>query len=237
MTHENQGPARREERGESSRKVPEGPEGSPERGGAHPRAICPGVAEGRAAMMTIPKAANDNAQGWRILGCDASRQGAIAKRLGALAGVSVCNPVEVRLQRCGYRRREVPHALFPSYLFVRFDVATGIWERMRLVAGVRRFVTMAGNPVLLPERAIEKIVALQDWVANDPRCLVAAKRAFQAGEAVRVRTGPLAGLVGTVDEWLVDVVRVDSVDRIKVVIDAFGRKTPVELEASEIEPV
>ncbi|HEV3470290.1 MAG TPA: hypothetical protein VG148_13275 [Pyrinomonadaceae bacterium] len=55
-------------------------------------------------------------------------------------------------------------------------------------------------------------------------------RVFQAGAAVRIKAGPLAGCRATVE-------RVEQEKKLlTVTVKIFGRATPVELTFSEVEP-
>ena len=52
---------------------------------------------------------------------------------------------------------------------------------------------------------------------------------FKNGESVRVKEGPFKNFTGTIDETNLEK------GKIKVMISIFGRPTPVELEAWQIE--
>ncbi len=52
---------------------------------------------------------------------------------------------------------------------------------------------------------------------------------FQSGESVRVKEGPFKNFTGTIEDTNLEK------GKIKVMISIFGRVTPVEMEAWQVE--
>lgn len=120
-------------------------------------------------------------------------------------------------------------ALFPRYVFTRFDIAQSGWHTAFEVAGVAGFVCRGGMPVYMPDDAIASIKKREN------NGLVPGKDSlrvvFGVGEEVTVTNGPFASFPGIVEEGLdVPIEKLVASMRIKVAVNIFGRATPVDLE-------
>jgi transcription antitermination factor NusG len=119
-------------------------------------------------------------------------------------------------------RGSSPPALFPGYLFCRYRAT----HPFRIVdaPAVIRIVSTAGGPASIPEEEIDAIrrVVLSGRPA-DPHPVV------HVGDQVRVRSGPLSGLEGT-------VLRLKNELRVVVGISLLQRFVAVELAGDELEP-
>ncbi|SRR5216684_677493 len=125
-------------------------------------------------------------------------------------------------------------ALCPRYPFVRFDIKRDDWHRIFEFAGIAGMVCEGNLPVWMPNRLIERI-RLREVDGAVPG-KTPAKLIFAIGDQVRVTTGPFAAFPGQIETILEKSIEdVDGETRIKVAVNLFGRPTPVELEASQIE--
>jgi len=112
------------------------------------------------------------------------------------------------------------HKLFPSYVLVKMIMTDATWHVVRNITGVTGFVGPGSRPVPLTDEEVE---------ALGVEAGKATELAFSVGDSVKIIGGPMAGFSGTVQEI--------SSDMKKVTVNAsvFGRITPVELDASNIE--
>lgn len=120
-------------------------------------------------------------------------------------------------------------ALFPRYVFARFDIRHGGWHDAFEVAGVGGMVCKGGMPVYMPDDTIGSIKKREN------NGLVPGKDSlrvvFGVGDEVTVTNGPFASFPGIVEEGLdVAIEKLDASMRIKVAVNIFGRATPVDLE-------
>ena len=106
------------------------------------------------------------------------------------------------------------------------------WDVIRNTPGVTGFVGTAGKPVPLSRSDVETALTVpeEDDVVGQA---AAAKRQrarleYEVGESVRVKTGPFADFSGQIAEINEDQLKV------KVLVNIFGRETPVELEFAEV---
>lgn len=127
-------------------------------------------------------------------------------------------------RQCG--RKRVIVQMFPGYRFAFLDLEAE-WFKVRSRPGVIRVLEGPNGPYVVSDlliTAIEKqereLLNLKDKPANS----------FKKGQEVRIIDGPFAGFTGQID-------RLDVGERIRLLLSLFGRKTPVEQHAHEIEAI
>lgn len=115
--------------------------------------------------------------------------------------------------------------VFPGYVLVELIMTDDSWYVVRNTPGVTGFVGSAGSgskpTPLLPE---EVNAILKRMGMDDSR----VEFDFELKEAVKVTDGPFANFTGTIEEIDFDK------NKVKVLVNMFGRETPVELEFSQI---
>jgi transcriptional antiterminator NusG len=134
-------------------------------------------------------------------------------------------PTEQELRTRGGKRTVVQRNVFPGYILVEMTLDDDTWALIKSTSGVTGFVSSGEKPVPLSEREVKDILDSLDTGKAKPR--VSWKRA----DTVRVTNGPFADLTGKIDE--VDVDR----EKLRVLINIFGRDTPVELEFTDVEKI
>ncbi len=139
-------------------------------------------------------------------------------------------PMEDVIEFKGGSRRVVQKKVFPGYLLVRMDLDDDSWYVVRNTPGVTGFVGPSGSkPTPLSRREVEDILGV-DKPEGTPAAekKVRPRVEFEEGEQVRVVTGPFADFNGSISE--IDVDR----SKLKVLVNIFGRETPVELEFGQV---
>jgi transcriptional antiterminator NusG len=134
-------------------------------------------------------------------------------------------PMETVIEFKGGRKQEVQKKVFPGYLLVRMDLDDNSWYVVRNTPGVTGFVGSGAKPTSLSRREVEDILgtgAKEEGPAGEKK--VRPRLEYEVGEQVRVVTGPFADFNGVISE--IDVDR----SKLKVLVNIFGRETPVELE-------
>lgn len=128
----------------------------------------------------------------------------------------------------------VSKKVFPGYLMVRMILDDDSWAVVRNTPAVTGFVGGGSKPTALSRKEVENIlqVKVEESVAGDTSA-PAAKRSrptleYELGESVRVKEGPFADFSGEISEINEDQLKV------KVLVNIFGRETPVELEFSQV---
>jgi transcriptional antiterminator NusG len=136
-------------------------------------------------------------------------------------------PLEDVVEFKGGRKVVVPRKVFPGYLLVRCEMDDDSWSVIRNTPGVTGFVGPGTKPTPLSRREVESIlqVKAEGVEAKQSR---RPRLEHEVGETVRVREGPFADFSGQIAEINVDQLK------LKVLVNIFGRETPVELEFSQV---
>jgi len=121
----------------------------------------------------------------------------------------------------------VPKKVFPGYLLVRCDLDDDSWRVVRNTPGVTGFVGLGAKPTPLSRPEVESILQVK-VEGIEPQKKSRPRLEYEVGESVRVREGPFADFTGQIAEINEDQLK------LKVLVNIFGRETPVELEFSQV---
>jgi transcriptional antiterminator NusG len=122
----------------------------------------------------------------------------------------------------------VQKKVFPGYLLTRCDLDDDSWSVIRNTPGVTGFVGPGTKPTPLSRREVESILQVKVEGGPEPAKKTRPRLEYEVGETVRVREGPFADFSGQIDEINEDQLK------LKVLVNIFGRETPVELEFSQV---
>jgi transcription termination/antitermination protein NusG len=139
-------------------------------------------------------------------------------------------PMETVIEFKSGRKQEVQKKVFPGYLLVRMDLDDNSWYVVRNTPGVTGFVGSGAKPTPLSRREVEDILGsgAKEEEAAGPVKKPRPRLEYETGEQVRVVTGPFADFNGVISE--IDADR----SKLKVLVNIFGRETPVELEFADV---
>jgi transcriptional antiterminator NusG len=138
----------------------------------------------------------------------------------------VAIPMEDVVEIKGGRKVTVPRKQFPGYLLVRMYLDDDSWGVVRNTPGVTGFVGSGTKPTPLSRREVERILGVRkDEEKKAPRF----KPDWEVGETIRVIDGPFADFNGVIEDINVDQ------SKVRVLVDIFGRETPVELNFEQIQ--
>jgi transcription termination/antitermination protein NusG len=132
-------------------------------------------------------------------------------------------PTEEEVEVKEGKRRTVERRVFPGYILVNMIMGEDSWYVVRNTPGVTGFVGMGNNPTPLRPEEVAQIIKRME--AEAPRIKVT----FKPGERVRIVDGPFNDFRGTVSE--IDMERA----KVRVMVNFFGRETPVELDFLQVE--
>jgi len=121
------------------------------------------------------------------------------------------------------KRRTVERHVFPGYVLVNMVLSEESWYVVRNTPGVTGFVGMGNDPTPLRPEEVQQI--LRRMEAEAPM----VKVSFKVGERVRIVDGPFNDFRGLVSE--IDMERT----KVRVLVNFFGRETPVELDFLQVE--
>jgi transcriptional antiterminator NusG len=132
-------------------------------------------------------------------------------------------PTEEEVELKDGHRRTIERRVFPGYILVEMVLDEDSWYVVRNTPGVTGFVGSGNKPTALRQEEVDKI--LKRMEAEAPK----VKVSFKVGERVRIVEGPFEDFMGTVDE--IDLDRT----RVRVLVNFFGRETPIELDFLQVE--
>jgi transcriptional antiterminator NusG len=136
-------------------------------------------------------------------------------------------PMEDVVEFKGGKKVTVHKKIFPGYLLTRAELDDDSWSVIRQTPGVTGFVGPGTKPSPLSKSEVENILQVREqgsegFKQRRPRL------EHEVGETVRVKEGPFADFTGQVAEINEDQLK------LKVLVNIFGRETPVELEFSQV---
>jgi transcription termination/antitermination protein NusG len=137
-------------------------------------------------------------------------------------------PMEDVVEFKGGKKVVVQKKVFPGYLLTRCDLDDDSWSVIRNTPGVTGFVGPGTKPTPLSRREVESILQVKPEGGPEPAKKTRPRLEYELGETVRVREGPFADFSGQIDEINEDQLK------LKVLVNIFGRETPVELEFSQV---
>ena len=132
-------------------------------------------------------------------------------------------PTEDEVNIKNGERQTVEKKVFPGYILVNMILTEESWYMVRNTPGVTGFVGMGNDPTALQPEEVARI--LKRMESESPRINVT----FRTGERVRIVDGPFEDFYGKVSE--IDMERAT----VRVMVNFFGRETPVELDFLQVE--
>jgi transcriptional antiterminator NusG len=192
-----------------------------------------GEASGAAAEGESQKSSR---MAWYIVKVQTNREDSACealKRRIKVAGLDqyfgqIIVPVERITEVKGGKKRVVRRKLYPGYIVVQMELNDDTWFLVRETPGIGDFTGAIGRPTPLLPHEVNRILAkLAEEKAEDAPKL---KIGCRVGDRVKINEGHFANFEG-------EVSAVDEANgRVTVMINIFGRSTPVELEYWQVEP-
>jgi transcriptional antiterminator NusG len=138
---------------------------------------------------------------------------------------SVLVPKEKKIKIKNGKRRTIEEKIFPGYVLVEMSVTDDSWYVVRNTPNVTGFIGTGTTPTPLSD---DEVVSLQKRMGvNEPEYTLDVG----PGSAVTIADGPFKNFEGKVSE--VDAER----GKVKVLVNMFGRETPVELDFLQVKKV
>jgi transcription termination/antitermination protein NusG len=138
---------------------------------------------------------------------------------------AVMIPKEKQIQIKNGKRKVVDEKIFQGYVLIEMKLTDETWYIVRNTPGVTGFVGADTTPTPVSESEIRKIKKRMG--VEDPKHQID----FSEGEVVNITDGPFKGFEGAISE--ID----NAKGKLKVMVSMFGRDTPVELDALQVEKI
>ena len=182
-----------------------------------------------------PKPADESIEmNWYILKVQSNRERSVAdalRRKIAIEGLEkyfddVMVPTEKVTEFKAGKKKVVERKLYPGYIVVHMHINDDTWFAVRDTSGIGDFTGSAGKPTPMLAHEVARIVQSEEEETDEaPKLNIS----FKLGDRVKIKEGTFESFEG-------DVNAIDEQSgRITVMINIFGRSTPVELEYWQAE--
>lgn len=134
-------------------------------------------------------------------------------------------PKEKMIEVKNGKRKVVEKRIFQGYVMVEMKMDEDAWYIVRNTPSVTGFVGSGTDPSPIEPEEMEKI--MKRMGREEPK----HKIDFKVGDVVNINDGPFKGFDGSVSE--IDAQK----GKLKVLVNMFGRETPVELDSLQVKRV
>lgn len=159
----------------------------------------------------------------------------LSQKVQMLGMTDIIGRIEVPVERVkrirGSKQTVHKRKLYPGYVFMEMEssedgrVPEKVWFMIKEVPGVGDFVGTEGLPTAMRDTEVAKMLLEVDKPEEAP----SIKVEFKKGDLIKVREGAFESFEGTVE----------SIDQdrgmVKVIVEIFGRSTPLDIEYWQIE--
>jgi transcriptional antiterminator NusG len=193
------------------------------------------VVEVEEAPPVKQKSPYDRPGRWYVLHTQSGYENKVRKNLEARTSsmnmedriYEVAIPMEDVVEFKNGKKVVVQKKVFPGYLLCRMRLDDDSWFVVRNTPGVTGFVGAGNKPSPLPRREVESFLS-EKVEGEEPQRKGRPRLEYEQGETVRVKEGPFADFQGEIVEINEDQLK------LKVLVNIFGRETPVELEFAQV---
>ena len=137
-------------------------------------------------------------------------------------------PTQEKIQIKRGQRKTVHEKIYPGYMLVNMELNDETWVAVRTTNGVSGFVGVNDSkPRPLTRKEVDDIIKYVAQTQNETKFKVD----YSEGEPVKIIDGPFNDFLGTVSK--IDEAR----GKLEVLINIFGRETPVELDFLQVQKI
>ncbi|MEK7080600.1 MAG: transcription termination/antitermination protein NusG [Patescibacteria group bacterium] len=181
----------------------------------------------------MPKQVIEQEKNWYVIHTYSGYEDAVAKnlmqRIESLGMedkiFNVIVPKEKKIKIKNGKRKTVEEKIYPGYVLVQMLVTDASWYVVRNTPRVTGFLGAGTIPIPVSKKDIDDLMKRME--VGEPEFTID----FEVGASVKIVDGPFKGFEGKVSE--IDQAR----GKIKVLVNMFGRDTPVELDSLQIKKV
>ncbi|OGZ27770.1 MAG: transcription termination/antitermination protein NusG [Candidatus Nealsonbacteria bacterium RIFOXYB1_FULL_40_15] len=181
----------------------------------------------------MPKQQLPQEKNWYVIHTYSGYEDAVAKSLKQRVDslgmedkiFSVVVPKEKKIKIKSGKRKIVEEKIYPGYVLVEMIVTDDSWYVVRNTPNVTGFVGVGTTPVPVSKGEIDSLQKRMG--SEEPQYKIEVK----PGDNIKITDGPFKDFDGKVSE--IDQER----GKIKVLVNLFGRDTPVELDSLQIKKI
>ncbi|MEL7637727.1 MAG: transcription termination/antitermination protein NusG [Anaerolineaceae bacterium] len=180
---------------------------------------------------SVEESKSDDNRQWFVIHCYSGYENKVRKNLEQRIETmamkdkifDVVIPTQEEIEVRDGKRRTVERHVFPGYVLVNMILEEDSWFVVRNTPGVTGFVGMGDEPTPLRP---EEVASILRRMENEAPTF---KVTYKPGDRVRIVDGPFNDFRGIVDDIYMDR------SKIRVMVNFFGRETPVELDFLQVE--
>ena len=184
-----------------------------------------------ASSGSVDENKSDDNRQWFVIHCYSGYENKVRKNLEQRIETmamkdkifDVVIPTQEEIEVRDGKRRTVERHVFPGYVLVNMILEEDSWFVVRNTPGVTGFVGMGDEPTALRPEEVASILRRMENEAPT------YKVTYKAGDRVRIVDGPFNDFRGVVDDIYMER------SKIRVMVNFFGRDTPVELDFLQVE--
>lgn len=181
----------------------------------------------------MPKQVLPQERKWYVIHTSSGYEDAVAKSLQQRANsldmknkiFNVLVPKQKKTILKGKEKKDIEEKLYSGYVLVEMIVDDDSWYIVRNTPNVTGFIGAGTTPVPILPKEIEKLKRKME--AAEPQFI----SKFKIGDLVKVNDGAFKGFDAKVTN--IDPKK----EKIKVVVDMFGRDTPLELDILQVDKI
>jgi transcriptional antiterminator NusG len=183
-------------------------------------------------LVTISETENKKAR-WYVVHVYSGHENKVAEALKQRAEtlnlldkvLTVLIPTQEKIQIKRGQRKTVNEKIFPGYMLVQMELTDPSWLAVRTTQGVTGFVGVGSKPTPLPRHEVE---AIKKYMSQG---VPQYKADYVEGEAVKIVDGPFTDFLASVNA--ID----EEKGKVEVLVNIFGRETPVSLDFLQVKKV
>jgi len=136
---------------------------------------------------------------------------------------NVIVPKEKKIKIKDGKRKTIEEKIYPGYVLVEMIVTDDSWYVVRNTPNVTGFIGAGTTPIPVSKKEIDSLMERME--EKEPKYKIEVK----PGDLVKITDGPFKDFDGRVSE--IDAEK----GKLKVLVNMFGRDTPVELDSLQIK--
>ena len=171
--------------------------------------------------MTRATASSPGGPRWYVAQTLPGREFGAAAQLRAQHYVGFLPTIQ-KTVRHARKLRTVTAPLFPRYLFVELDLQRDPWRSVNGTFGISRLIMARDRPAPVPVGVVDQLLSCSDMAG-----MIDTSSKLQAGDRVRVLTGPFAQCLGVLD-------RLEGDARVRVLLEIMGGSIPTRLDLAQL---
>ena len=181
----------------------------------------------------MPKQVIEQNRNWYVIHTYSGYEDAVAKNLKQRIETlgmedyifNVIVPKEKKIKIKNGKRKVIEEKIYPGYVLVEMIVTDASWYIVRNTPRVTGFIGAGTTPLPVSKEEVDKLMKRMEVKEPD------FKIDIEVNSLVKITDGPFKGFEGKVSE--VDPAR----GKVKVLVNMFGRDTPVELDSLQIKKI